>query len=149
MLRGVASKRRDLDDLAAREQHVCQPKAPPDDAAIAKEVADLIWACAGRDVEVLGLAAEHQVAHPTPNQVRRVPVAVETTDHLRSVWVHQTSRDLVGVDDGLRGIFGELFSLVITPLTEVGIYHSGHRIPKGPEKRRAVKLSRFFSNMRA
>jgi hypothetical protein len=77
-----------------------------------------------------------------------VAVAIETPNYLGGVRVDQTSRNLVGVNNGFRGIFCEGYSLVVIPPTEVGIYHSGHRIPMGPEKRRAVKLMAVLSNMR-
>jgi hypothetical protein len=148
VLRRVSTKGRYLDDFTAGEQDVREPEPAPDDAAVPKEVPYLVRACTRRDVEVLGLATQHQVADAPTNQVRGVAVAVETSDHLGGVWIDQTSRNLMGIDNGFGRIFGERGSLFIIPLTEVGIYHSGHRIPMGPEKRRALKLFLGLSKMR-
>ena len=125
-----------------------QTKAAPDDAAIAEEIANLVRARAGRHVEVLGLSTEHQVANASADQVGRVAVPVETTNDLGRVWIDQAPGNFVCVDDGLGRIFGEVVSLAAFPLTEVGIYHSGHRIPKA-QKSRAGKLLPSLSNMRS
>src|SRR3546814_10464172 len=52
----------DLDDLAA-EHHVRQAETAADQAAVAEQVLDLFRRGAGGDVEVLGMAADHRVAH--------------------------------------------------------------------------------------
>ena len=53
----VGAEGRGLDDLVA-EEHVGEPKSSTDDAAIAKDVADLVGRRAGGDVEILGPTAD-------------------------------------------------------------------------------------------
>ena len=61
------AKSRDLDDLPA-EEHMREPKAPADQAAIAKQPLHLFGQRVGRDVEVLRLDAEQQIAHAPPTK---------------------------------------------------------------------------------
>ncbi len=55
---GLAAEGGDLDILAA-EENVDQPKAPPDQARVAEQLADLLRMRRSGDVEVLGPAREH------------------------------------------------------------------------------------------
>ena len=68
----VAPERGDLDDLAAAEEDVREAEAPPDDAAVAEQGPHVLRPGARRDVEVLRLAAEQQVAHAAADEVRLV-----------------------------------------------------------------------------
>ena len=65
------AERRDLDDLVA-ESHVRQVKAPADQAAVAEDAPNVFRVRVGRDVEILGLQAEQQVAHGAADQERLV-----------------------------------------------------------------------------
>ena len=58
---------RDLDDLHA-EAHVREVEAPADQPAVAEQLADLLRVRVGRDVEVLGMQPEQQVAHAPPTR---------------------------------------------------------------------------------
>src|SRR5208282_2325345 len=66
---GTAAEGRDLDYLASREENMGKAKPPPDDAAIAKERADVFGAGARRDIEVLWLAPEQQVSDTASDEV--------------------------------------------------------------------------------
>ncbi len=63
--RGGGTRRaegRDLDRVGA-EHHVDQPEAPPDDVRAPEQVLDLLGRGIGRDVEVLRLDLQQQIAH--------------------------------------------------------------------------------------
>jgi hypothetical protein len=55
-------KRRDFDDLVA-EAHMREMEAAPDQPAVAEQLLDLVRMRVGRDIEVLRVQAEQQVAH--------------------------------------------------------------------------------------
>ena len=103
--RRVAPEGRDLDDLAAAEEDVRQAEAPPDDAAVAEEGAHVLGAGARRDVEVLGLAAEQQVADAAADEVGLVAAALEPADDLGGVGVDAVvvERDVVA-DEARPGV---------------------------------------------
>ncbi len=66
---------RDLDDLLlapAVERHVDDLEASPDDARAPEQRLHLIGRGVGRDVEILGLDAEQQVAHRAADDERLV-----------------------------------------------------------------------------
>ena len=65
---GLLAEGRDLDILAA-EEDVDQPKAPADQARVAEQVAHLLRMRRSGDVEILGPAPQHQVAHAAADQV--------------------------------------------------------------------------------
>src|SRR5690606_34299840 len=73
-----------LDDLAA-ETHVYQPEAPADQPAVAEQGLDFLRQRVGGDVEVLGFAAEQQVAHAAADQVGLVARAVQPVQDLERV----------------------------------------------------------------
>jgi hypothetical protein len=123
-----------------------QAKSTADHAAIAKQIAYFVRSSAGGYVEVFRLAAQHQITNAAPHQVGRVPVPVQASNDFGRVLVDETSRDFMCVDDGFGRIVGEEASLYVVPLTEVGIYHSGHRIPKASNEREAEKLLLRCSN---
>src|SRR5690606_28940833 len=64
-----AAKGRNLDHFRSA-QYVHQAKTPPDDARAAEGRPDLLRRGAGGDIEVLGLAAEDEVAHRTADDER-------------------------------------------------------------------------------
>ena len=90
------AERRDLDHLAAPEQHVHQAEASSDDARVAEQLAHVLGARAGRDVEVLGAPVEQQVAHAAADQVGLEAVAREPAHDLLGVGVdpRDVERDL-------------------------------------------------------
>ena len=92
-LAGVGAEGGRLDDLRA-EEDVRQAEAAADDAAVAKQPPDLVGRGAGGDVEVLGLAAEQQVAHAAADQVGGVIEAAQPQDHLGGVGVDLIRNDL-------------------------------------------------------
>jgi hypothetical protein len=85
--RGVAPKGGDLDDLAAPEEDVREAKTPPDDPAVPEEGADVLGARARRDVEVLRLSPEEEVADATAHQVGLVAAALEAANDLGGVGI--------------------------------------------------------------
>ena len=60
-------KGRDLDDLAA-EMHMCEPKAPADQAAVAKQPPYFLGQRIGGDVEILRCDPQQQIAHRAADQ---------------------------------------------------------------------------------
>ena len=58
---------RDLDDLVA-EAHVREMEAAADQAAVAEQLLHLVGMRVGRDVEILRVQAEQQVAHGAADQ---------------------------------------------------------------------------------
>jgi len=75
---------RDLDDLAA-ELHVRKAEAAADQPAVAKRLTHLLRAGVGGDVEVLGFAAQKQIAYPTADQVCFEPGCLEAIKNLQRV----------------------------------------------------------------
>jgi hypothetical protein len=73
---------------------VRKAETPADDAAIAKEAADVLRAGARGYVEVLGFSAQEKVTHATANEVGLETGAVETPDDLGRVGV-----DAIFVED--------------------------------------------------
>ena len=86
-VRRVAPERRDLDDLAAAEEHVREAEATADDAAVAEERADVVGARAGRDVEVLRAAVQEEIANAAADEVGLEAGALEPPHDLRRVGV--------------------------------------------------------------
>jgi hypothetical protein len=85
-----------LDDLVA-ETHVRQMEPTADQAAVAEGLADFVRVRIGRDVEVLGLDVEQQVAHGAADQETLVARILEPVQHLEG-----RGRD-VGARDVVRG----------------------------------------------
>ena len=92
--RGAGAEGRHLEDLAALEVHVRQPEAPADEPAVAEQAAHLIGRGAGGDVEVLGLAADEQVAHAPAHQVGLVAALLEAQHHAHRVGVQALRVDV-------------------------------------------------------
>jgi len=76
-----------LDDLAA-EKHVGKAEAPADDSAVTEASTNLVRRRRGRDVEVLGCAAEQEIAHASAHQIGLVLAPTQA--------LHDTER--VGID---------------------------------------------------
>ena len=89
---GLFAEGGDLDVLAA-EENVHQPEAPAYHARVAEQVAHLLRMRRSGDVEILGLAREHQVAHAAADQVRFEARAREAIEDLEDVRVDIAARD--------------------------------------------------------
>ncbi len=89
---GLFAEGGDLDVLAA-EENVDQAKAPADHAGVAEQVAHLLRMGRSGDVEILGLAREHQVAHATADQVGVEAGARQAIENLEDVGVDIAARD--------------------------------------------------------
>ncbi len=75
-----AAKRRDFDDLAA-EHDVRKSKAAADQTAVAEQAAHLLGRRVGRDVEILRVAAEQEIAHCAADQKRLITGLVQPVQH--------------------------------------------------------------------
>jgi hypothetical protein len=98
------AERRHLDDLVA-EAHVRQVKPAADQAAIAECLADIFRMRIGRDVEILGLDVEQQIAHRAADQEALVAGILEAVENLERGRRDVGAGDVVlaaGVDPGLR-----------------------------------------------
>jgi len=91
---GIGAEGGGLDDLAVAEVDVRQPKAPPDEPAVAEDRADLSGVGAGGHVEILRLPAEEKVADAAADQVGLVPEAAQAVDHAQRVGIEPVLRDL-------------------------------------------------------
>ena len=89
---GLFAEGGDLDILAA-EENVDQAKAPADQARVAEQLADLLGMGRSGDVEILGLAREHQVTHAAADQVGLVAGAGQAIEDLEDVGVDVAARD--------------------------------------------------------
>ena len=88
--RHVLAERRHLDGLVA-ELHVREPEPPADDPAVPEQLLDLIRMRRGADVEVLGPAAEQQIAHAAADEIRGVVRLVQPREHLERIGIDETS----------------------------------------------------------
>lgn len=98
-----------------------QPEPPADHAAVAKKVSYLVWARAGREVEVFGLTPKHQVSHATTDEIRGVAVPIETANDFGRVRVEKSAWNRVRVDERFGGLLVESASRVVVSLTEARI----------------------------
>jgi len=80
-------------DILAAEENVNQAKAAANQARVAEQFADLLRMGRGGDVEVLGLAREHQVAHTAADEVRLEARTGEAIEDLEDVGVDVVARD--------------------------------------------------------
>ena len=79
------AERCNLDDVAAKK-HVRQAKAPANEAAIAEEFPDLLRQGIRRDVEILRLYADEQVADTSAHEKCHetgIPQAIEHSQRIR------------------------------------------------------------------
>ena len=118
-----------------------QTEAPPDEAAIAKQLANLFRMRVGSHVEVLGTEAGQQVAHSAAHEKRLVPATLQTVKDLERVAGNARSaeRMLRPADDHRAGqdlIFrGVQSSLGVNP----------HRLPAAWQGGRNKRLERTAS----
>jgi hypothetical protein len=73
-----------LDDLAAID-HVRQPEAPADQPAVAEQRLHLLGRGVGGHVEILGVAADQQVAHRATHQVALETAFAQPVEHAQGV----------------------------------------------------------------
>jgi hypothetical protein len=85
---------RDLDDFLA-ELDMGQPKSAADDPAVPEQLLDLIRMRGRADVEVLGSAAEQEVAHAAADQVSNVVRLTQPIQNFEGVRVDVTARERV------------------------------------------------------
>ncbi len=83
---GLFAEGSDLDVLAA-EENVHEAKAPADHARVAEKIAHLLRMGRSGDVEILGPAREHQIAHAAADQVGVVAGPREAIEDLENVGV--------------------------------------------------------------
>src|SRR6185295_14398070 len=76
---------RDLDGLAVLKEDVDQPKAAADDPGVREQAADFVRPGVRADVEILRLAAEHQVAHAAADEVGFIARAVQPVENLQGL----------------------------------------------------------------
>ena len=86
------AERRDLDDLVA-EAHVREVEAPADQPAVAEQLLDLVGVRIGRDVEILRMQAEQQVAHGAADQKGLKAGVPQPVQHLECVGRNVRARD--------------------------------------------------------
>ena len=91
-------------DRLAPAHDVHEPKAAADDARAAEERAHLLGRRARRDVEILGLPAEHQIAHRAADDERGEVVLLQRVCVVRSAHALMRSRAMPCASNGT--IFG-------------------------------------------
>ena len=79
---------------------VREPEAPSDDPAVAEELADLVGAGRGTDVEVLGRPLEQKVPNTPADDVGGVAEPAEPLDDLGGFRVDQVDGDRSVMDLG-------------------------------------------------
>ena len=124
-----AAERRDLDDLAS-EHDVGEAEAPADQAAVTEQAAHLLGRRVGRDVEVLGVSAEQEVAHRAADQKRRIAGFVQAVQHAQSAIGDIAARN--AVLRARRAVHFDrryLLRYVGTHSTEASIRSGGARLP--------------------
>src|SRR5690606_20027738 len=78
-------------------------------AAVAEQLLDLVRGGAGGDVEILGMAADHEVAHGAADQEGLVPAFAKAVEHAQRVGTDVLARDRVLVTrDDPQGHGGRL-----------------------------------------
>src|SRR5690606_34944386 len=87
---------------AAAEEHVREPEAAADHPTVAEEVAHLGGPRARRDVEVLRLHAEEEIADAAADEIRLVTIAAQPPDDLEGILVDVVGPDLRRVNVRLR-----------------------------------------------
>jgi len=92
--RQLTPERCDLDDLGA-ELDVREPEAAADDPAVPEQLLHLRWMRGRADVEVLGPAAEQQIADAAADEIRDVIGFAQPVEHLEGVGVDVSTRDRV------------------------------------------------------
>jgi hypothetical protein len=83
---------------------MCQSEASADEAAVAEEPLELARRGVGDDVEVLGLAAEQQVAHATSHKIGDKTFGFKAIEHPDGIGAKLTAGDGVRLSgDYARG----------------------------------------------
>src|SRR5664279_2231832 len=82
----VRAKRRGFDDLLV-EEHVSESKPAADDPRVAKRRFDFVRRRAGRDIEILRLAPDEQVAHTSADEVGFVAGPRQLANHAVGIGV--------------------------------------------------------------
>ena len=90
----LPAERGDLDDLLP-ELDVREPEAAADDPAVAEELLDLIGMRRRADVEILGPAAEQQIAHAAADEVGDVIGLAQPVEDLQGIGVDVAARERV------------------------------------------------------
>jgi hypothetical protein len=90
----VGAERGDLDDLAA-EHDVRESEAAADQAAVAELLAHLLGRRIGGDVEVLGMAADEDVAHRAADEECAEAGFAQPVQHTQRVRADLAARDVV------------------------------------------------------
>jgi hypothetical protein len=102
--------------------HVHQPEAPADDAAVGEQALGRARMGRGGHVEVLGPAAQEQIAHATAHQVRLVAMSLQSRDDAQCVLVQRLGGDVArGHDAQRRGVGG----VQAAPRRSVGLLARG------------------------
>ena len=89
---GLAAEGRDLHHHVA-EEDVHQAEAAPDDPGVAEDPADLLRLGVGRDVEVLRLASEEQVADAAADHVGEIAGLLQTIEDLQRLFLDPAAGD--------------------------------------------------------
>ena len=90
----LSPERGDLDRLGA-ELDVRQAEPPADDPAVPKQLLDLMRVSRRSDVEILGPAAEQQIAHAAANEICDVIVLVQLIQDFESTRIDVSARNRV------------------------------------------------------
>ena len=99
----LGTKSRDLDDLRP-EAHVCEPEAAADQPAVAEQVAHILGQRIGRDVEILRLDADQDVAHATTDQEGLIAGIAQPVQHFQGAAGNLRSGDrMLGAGNDYRG----------------------------------------------
>ena len=121
LLRGVfgrAAEGGGFDDFVVVENDVREAESAADEEAVSEEPLERAGVGVGADVEVLGLAAEQEVAHAAAHEVGDVPRGGEALEDAQRVGVNVLARNVVlasrTVDDFWAKKHGRL------------LYHSFH-----------------------
>ena len=70
-----------------------QAEAPADDARVVEQLADFLGPGVGDDVEVLGLAPEHEIAHAATDEEAGIAGIPQTVQDLEGVFTDQRAGD--------------------------------------------------------
>jgi hypothetical protein len=74
---------------------VCKAETPTDDPAIPKQLFDLIWMGGGPDIEILGHAAEKEIANAAAHEIRHVIELSEAIEHFQRIGIDVAARNRV------------------------------------------------------
>jgi hypothetical protein len=83
-----------FDDFGA-EEHMSQAEASADQATVAKQIAHLLRPGVGGYIEILGLAAQQEIADTSPNDIGLETRLLEPVEDLERIVGYMLTRDLV------------------------------------------------------